>query len=63
MHKTRSELEKCKGDLLLLQEELGEDLSPEYCNGCLTTLQDVARSMLTMHDADGLSHNQKSRTF
>lgn len=33
-------------DLLGLQEEFGEVHSPEYCDGCINTLHDIARSTL-----------------
>ena len=46
--KTRSELARCEKNLHLLREELGKDLSSEYCKACVRALQDVAKSMLTM---------------
>ena len=48
--KTRSELEKCKVDILHLQE-LGEDLSLKRCTDYIIALQDIARilQILSIH--------------
>ena len=40
---TQGNLQKSKEDLLLLQVEVGEDLTPEYCKQCQTEIQKIAK--------------------
>lgn len=43
---TRCDLEQSKKDLLLLQDEVGKDLTPEYCEQCRCDIQEIAKSTL-----------------
>ena len=41
---TRCDLERLKKDLLLLQDEVGKDLTPEYCKQCCHDIQSIAKN-------------------
>lgn len=45
---TRVNLQKSKEDLLLLQD-VGKDLTPEYCEQCQTEVQKIAKRELLLY--------------